>query len=61
MFVSADSKSAASSANISCLCVFASCRRVYTGGVCVTAVCICGGDGLLCVFSVFQLVCVENG
>lgn len=63
MFLSADSKSAASSANISCLCVFTSYMCAYMSNVCVTAVCIAavGGDeGLVCVFCVLRLVNVEN-
>lgn len=63
MFLIADSKSEASSANISCLCVFTSYMCVYMSSACVTAVCIgtVGGDeGLLCVFCVLRLVDVEK-
>lgn len=52
MFLSTDSKSSASSANISCLCVF-TCMCVYESNVCVTVVrlgAVGGDDGLLGVF-----------
>lgn len=62
MFLSTDSKSSASSANISCLCVF-TCMCVYVSNVCVTVACIGamgGDDGFLSVFCVSLLADVEN-